>query len=82
MIDLAKKFDYSKVFLIVYWLVGTFMLIVVLRGSDFRYSSMYFLPFLIITMIGFNKRKEFWFSKYLCEFIYFVTLLVTWGWNF
>lgn len=82
LIKASKEFNYSKSFLSIYWIVGTVMLIVVLRGSDFRYSSMYFIPFLIIAMIGFTKRKEFWFSKYLCGLVYFVALLVTWGWNF
>lgn len=81
LIDAAKEFNYSKTFLLVYWILGTVMLIIVLRGSDFRYSSMYFFPFLIIAMIGFAKRQDFWYSKYLCGFIYFVALFVTWGWN-
>ena len=81
MIEAGKKIEISKLFLVIYWLVGTFMLIVVLRGSDFRYSSMYYLPFLILTMEGFNKRKNHWYSKYLCVFIYFVSLVVTRGWN-
>lgn len=82
LIDVAKEFCFSKVFLLLYWVVGTFMLIVVLRGSDFRYSSMYYLPFLIFAIIGFNKRKDYAFSNYLCYGAYFLALYVTWGWNF
>ena len=68
-------------FMAFYWLIGTFMLIVVLRGADFRYSSMYYVPFLAMAIMGMYRKKTIWYEKLIMLLVYATVVVVTVGWN-
>ena len=81
LIYMVRKLERSSIFLALYWLFGTIMLIVVFRASDFRYAAMYFPAFILLSMLGFQNRNIVKHPKIISLACLVAIVFLTIAWN-
>ena len=79
--QMFKRIQVAQLFLFVYWLLGTGMLTLVLRGSDFRFASMYFPSLLLLSGVGYEKSGERKWFKVLSICWVIPVFIITILWN-
>lgn len=79
--QMFKKIQSTQLFLFVYWLLGVGMLMLVLRGGDFRFSSMYIPSILLLSGVGYEKSGEKKWFKTLSICWIIPVLIITILWN-
>lgn len=81
MVLLFKKIQSSQLFLLMYWILGAGMLTLALRGSDFRFASLYFPSILLMSGVGYEKRGETKWFKLFFVLISIPIFILTIIWN-
>jgi hypothetical protein len=76
-----STFEDKYCFFLMYWILGSFMLIMAIRGSDFRYSCLYFPAFIVLTLKGYLDRFYVRFNYFIAAGVLGIVCLFIRGWN-